>query len=112
MHKFFNSLTKLIIVIIFLFCGYWVFIGLPAHIIFSQHTFFEILRFSYLLVWSLINDLEKDHKLIAFFLVIIFVGVHWLILYILGKLYEYLKPLVGMIYKELIEFIDQIFPIK
>ena len=95
----------------YLFCGWWVFIGLPAHIIFSQHSFFETIRLFYGIVFSLINRLEEDQELIAFVLVLIFLGVHWLILYMLGNLYEYLKPMAKTINKELDEFIDNIFPI-
>ena len=60
MSKLFNNITKFIIFLIFAFCVLWIFIGLPLHIIGSEHPFFVTIRLSYLLIWHLIKEVEKD----------------------------------------------------
>ena len=110
MNKLLNDIIKFIIFIICTLCVLWIFIGLPLHIIGSDHSFYKTIRLSYLLLWHLIKEIEKESALISALLFIIFIGIHWLILYALGKLYEYLKLWGKMIASEINEFIDQVFP--
>ena len=119
MNKLLSRLLNDIIKIIFLFICIifvlWIFVGLPLHIIGSEHIFFVTIRTFYLIIWNIIMELEKDNKILSFILGIIFIGLHWLIIYILGNLIKIFKPLIFMIkdlLNDLNEFIDQVFPKK